>query len=118
MDSTMVNFAIEKLNEAFQAIKPTAMELGSEYVEYVVYKATMWPFLWGIMFLVCLAGGGIIFFLATRKEPLLDDDFSAGFLLLFICGTVASVLFLFLTIPHAIFANAYPLMYTIEQLAK
>lgn len=111
MDTTTVNYAIEKLNEAFQAIKPTAVELGSEYIGYTVLKITIYPFLWG--FFLLLATWLVVISFKDGNEDIGELYFGLGFPF----GIISLVGFL-ITLYSAILANAYPLMYTIEQLAK
>ena len=113
MDTTTVNYAIEKLNEAFLAIKPAAVELGSEYVGYMILRATIEPFFWLIAAFIALFLGRW----AWSKHENYDDNWD----LLGIIGYGAASFFAgaFINATYiAILANTYPLMYTIEQLAK
>ena len=115
MDTTTVNYAIAKLNEAFQAIKPTAVELGSEYIEYIVLKATLTPIFTGIVFVIALG------LLITSIIRVVKYDGGDGAFAMMVVGGVASIFSGVITIVdsyYAILANIYPLMYTIEQLAK
>lgn len=38
MDTTTVNYAIDKLTKGFQAIAPTVQNISEKYIQYVVSK--------------------------------------------------------------------------------
>lgn len=115
MDTTTVNYAIEKLNEAFQHIRPTAIELGSEYVGYVVMKATVSAL---ITIIILIVASMILRKIFAWYDKISDP---AVEIMLPAFATLFYMFPLGVTIAHiyrAIIANAYPLMYTIEQLTK
>ena len=118
MDTTTVNYAIEKLNEAFQHIKPTAIELGSEFVGYTVLKVTVAAGLI-VLFFTVLIFVALYFLrkgLKCERHLAREECFTASA----IAGSVGFITALFGTevVYDAILANNFPLMYTIEQLAK
>lgn len=120
MDSTMVDYAIGKLNAAFESIAPTAIDLGERYVGYVVLILTVKTILGTI-------AGGLLLYLGywlVKKGVSLSTDTSVAEIPLFIGGIVSLfvgfIMFLesITSIPTMIVANFYPLMYTIEHLVK
>lgn len=114
MNKETVDYALQRLNEAFQSIKPDALELGSEYVNYVVWKATVEAALLMILLLLMIP---IVLFFIWKKKKDSYGEWEIGIV-------ISSVLMLFLSITvmiasySAILADKFPLMYTIESLIK
>lgn len=129
MNKETIDYALTKLNEAFQAIKPDAIELGSEYVNYMVLKAVLgavFPFIIGVILVV------VSLLMLSRYQKIIahnseyykklydnDSEVVAG-AISGICGVIGILLSAVGIINSftAVLALNYPLMYTIEQLTK
>lgn len=125
MDSTTVNYAIEKLNEAFTKIAPTAVNLGEEFIAYTVFKAVISAI---ILPLLAITLGYIAFLLASKALEIVKENGEryradqeaipgVGAALTGAVAIVAAALSVG-AIYDGILAVAYPLMYTIESLVK
>ncbi len=122
MDSTMVDYAINKLNEAFEKVAPTAVDLGEQYVGYVVLMLTVKTLFAFILGAIAILVGLLVIRRGLKinaPHPSSDDGMATfiGGTLLFIAGGFVFGVSAFY-IPVIIVANTYPLMYAIEHLLK
>ena len=125
MDSTMVDYAIGKLNDAFTQIAPSAINLGNEFISYTVFKAVVLaitlPLIAGILayisFRLLSEVRAIIKEKGNRYTNNEEVPYAFGG---FIIGGVGLVLTIvsFDAIYNGILAAAYPLMFTLESLTK
>ncbi len=125
MDSTMVDYAIGKLNDAFTQIAPTAVNLGNEFIAYTVFKAVVSAITLPLVtaLLVYTAFRLLSEMAAILKER--GAKYNADQEILYGSGGLitGSVAFFFaiislVAIYDGILAVAYPLMFTLESLAK
>ncbi|HDY68779.1 hypothetical protein LCGC14_1683240 [marine sediment metagenome] len=123
MNKETIDYAIEKLNIAFQAIKPDAIELGSEYIDYIVFQTMLSPIFSCIVFICLLLITMKCFKMEKEIEIENGQRYKESDEIIYaiigrICGIIAfiSIIVTFLTLYNAILASMYPLMYTIEKL--
>ena len=124
MDTTTVDYAITKLNEAFAAIQPTAIELGTEYINYTVFKAVLLPIITTVLCVVFIFVGLRLY--GERQKAKNNEHRSArGEEVKFEIG--ASVSVVIAVVLGAVTVGALwnmtlalynPLMFTIDKLAK
>ena len=123
MDTTLVDYAITKLNEAFTKIAPTAVNLGEDFISYTVLKAVLTAaLLLGIGLLVLYiaywgfrAGQAIV----SENGKRYGRDEEVSYYFVAAVGGLIALIVLGLSIEaiyKAILAVAYPLMYTLERL--
>jgi len=129
MNKETIDYALSKLNEAFQNIKPDAIELGSEYVDYMVFKAifsaallfTMCTILLVTTLLILLRLSKILKYETPYYEKLYSRDADVKYSIIGIIIGFFGLIFLVIFIGSlydAVVAYNYPVMYTIEQLIK
>ncbi len=123
MDSTTVDYAIGKLNEAFEKIAPTAIDLGEQYIGYVVLMLTVKVIAGLVLGIALVAIGALLIKKGIESDRANPSEDEPG-LIPELVG-VALVIFSFfalgislLHLPMTIVANIYPLMYAIEHLVK
>ncbi len=114
MDTTTVDYAIAKLNEAFAAIQPTAVELGQQYIDFIVMKTIMDGAIWITVTLsICI----VALWLACKHW----DENEALAMPCAVIGGFAGV-FAVIAIPVSVYNIALvlydPLMFIIDKLAK
>ena len=114
MDSTTVDYAIAKLNEAFAAIQPIAVDLGSQYIDYIVFKVVLTAL--GLVILWPIAG--FILYWAIRKMNDHEEEWLIPVILVSAIGTVLCTIATPINLYRMALALYSPLMFTIEQLAK
>ena len=123
MDSTTVDYAIGKLNKAFEKIAPMAIDLGEQYIGYVVLMLTVKVIAGLVLGIVLVVIGALLIKKGieldranpNKDEPGIIPELAGS--LLAILGFFALGISL-LHLPITIVANIYPLMYTIEHLVK
>ena len=112
MDKQTIDYAMNKLTEKFNQIKPDAMELGQEYIDYSVFKATIpaigLPVLCIILAIICRYA----WFKLDKNDNWTPVCVLSGIIALVTAGMSPVVIY------EAMLANSYPLMWTIEQLIK
>jgi hypothetical protein len=69
MDTTTVNFAINKLTAGWQAVAPSIQDVGEKYVRYVVMKEVLSAIIAATAFLVLLG-----FFVWAVRRALATKD--------------------------------------------
>ncbi len=117
MEKETVDYAMAKLNDVFQSIKPDAMELGSEYVQYAVMKQTIEAFI----FMVVLGIGAMLALITYKCWDGLDfDEYFTHLVLVIITGImcILGVAGSIIEGYQAVLANQFPLRWTIEQLSR
>ncbi len=114
MTKETIDYAVTKLNDAFQTIKPDAMELGQGFINYMVMKQTISGVFFLILFIIAIP-----FFVKGIRKLLRDisDDKGFVYVIFGIIGTFFGIIGVLKEGYDAILANLYPLMWTIEQLA-
>jgi len=115
MNTQTVDYAINKLNEAFQSIKPTAVELGNEYIEFVVFKEVVFATICTAL-LACGIFSVVIGLMQLKKDS--GSNSGYGFTLVGLMVTVPTSALSVCAWYHAILAMNHPLMYAISRLAK
>lgn len=115
MDTTTVNFAIERLSEVFQQIKPGALELGSEYVGFVVMKVVLLTSIsLGIGFFSVFGALITWHFITDWVEP---NPTNMSFIVFFAVSVISNIVFI-ANLYDAFLATSFPLMYTLETLIR
>jgi len=115
IDTNTVNFAMNKLNGAFQAVLPTMTNVSAAYVKFVVMQQIVYVI--GIFLGACLCAGIFIpVYRHGKKENELDE--TQYFITLVITGIVG-VAMLALFIPFLvdmILAISNPEMFTVDKI--
>ena len=113
MDKETIDYGIEKLNEAFIAIKPDAIDLGQEYLDFFVFRECLSFFICLSISILLIGGFFLLFYIGLKK----DYDELGIFGL--VCGIVSTIVGLALSICFgykAILAVKFPLMAAISYL--
>ena len=114
MDKQTIDYAIEKLNGAYAAIKPDAVELGQDMIEYMVFKTTVLAIAFSLLFLFCF----IPFIISMYNLVTTDEEAWIPVGVVTVLGSFATGFGLAVAAHRTILAHMYPLMWTIEQLSK
>ena len=114
MDSTTVDYAINKLNEAFAAIQPTAVDLGSQYIDYIVFKAVLTALSLVILWPIAV----FILYWGLKKMRDKEEEWLIPVLMVSGAGTLICTIATPINLYKMALALYSPLMYTIEKLAK
>ncbi len=114
MDSTTVDYAIAKLNEAFAAIQPTAVDLGSQYIDYVVFKAVLTALALVILWPIAL----FVLYWSIKRMGEQEEEWLYPVVLVSAFGVVICTIATPVNLYKMALALYSPLMFTIEKLAK
>jgi hypothetical protein len=122
IDTTAINFGIQKLTQAFNAAAPQIQNVSAEYVKFVVAKAVI---LVPVLFVLSIFSS-VVFYFAFKwgmvKDGYGDTKFSdcePGPCLSAICSgitTVVLIIVLMCSVYDAALAIWCPEMYTVNQI--
>lgn len=118
MDTTTVNYAINKLTEGWQKVAPQVADVTQKYVDFVVMKTVILPFIW----VVVLVASIILLKKVTLKmvEKIDDEDIFIPFTVItavtFGLGMLVGIGGILVDGYNAILALTCPEMFTIHQI--
>lgn len=116
MDTTTVNYAINKLSTAFTIIQPKLQGLTDQFIKYTVTSEIL-NFIVAILFTIICS---IICYIFTTKS-IKDGWYSVQLVLpAILSGVVGEILLISIIfeIPNIILAINYPEMFTIQKIIK
>lgn len=122
MDTTAVNYAINKISEGFQKVMPTLQNVSEKYVHYVVTKEIV-EFISSIIFTAFMLIGSFIWYKKFKKnqDDNGDDMFSMIFIILFIffiTFSLIGIIMVFCNMESIWLAITNPEMFTIQKLIE
>lgn len=121
IDTTTVNYALDKMADAYRAIAPTVGQISEKYVTYVVSKQVILAVSNLMGLIVCLGAVALCLWAYARGERLNKEPFVAFGIA---GGVIFGVVSLFLGVGtlingrEAIVAILNPEMYAVEQVIR
>jgi hypothetical protein len=119
VDTTTVNFAINRIEQSISKIAPSVKEFSQEYVRFVVFSEMMDVVGYAAIFLAC-AATTLIVFKTMRDQPYdgkRDLTEGGGLCTLFGAGlSIAFFIVLVVNIWEATVAYNYPEMFTVQRV--
>lgn len=115
MDTTTVNFAINKLSEGWQKVAPTVMDVGDKYVQYVVMKELIGACISLGVFLILSVLAIIVLKKAYKTRD--SDIYGPVTMAVTACVLLSFVTLLTYTYSAAL-AYSNPEMFTIQELIE
>ncbi len=122
MDTTTVNFAINRIEQSISKVAPSVKEFSQEYVRFVVFSEMLDVLGWAVIF---LAGAAItlVIFKKMRekeygKEKLVLTEGGGICTLMGVAFCLAFFIVLVVNVWEATVAYNYPEMFTVQQVIK
>lgn len=115
MDTTTVNFAINKLTEGWQRVAPAMHDVGGDYVRYVVAVAIAWAVI--IPLLTTAAWVLVVWCMRKLKDAGCYSDWPVGTFLAWVLAIALTVASAF-CFADAVLALTNPKMFTVHQLIE
>jgi dipeptide/tripeptide permease len=115
MDKETIDYAITKLDVALQKVAPTAVELGQDMINYMVFKEALGAAIAGVIFILIVIVARIAYKYVRKTDD--DDCYVPVFAIGHGLAVVSFIAFLGYFY-DAMLANAFPLMWTIEHLVR
>jgi len=119
IDTTTINYAMEKLNGVFEKVAPAAVDLSEKYVRFVVTRECITPVI-GLVLLVVTAIVFKRYYSVEKFDSDNESEMIPQMLLLIFSGAaiLGGTIITLSSCSDAILAILNPEMFTIHQLIK